>query len=69
MSIEIDVISPWIKAKRSDGSGECVEMRRNCGVIELRDSKNPEGPTLRYTSAEFAAWLDGAKRGQFDDLL
>jgi hypothetical protein len=43
-------------------------MRRRCGSIELRDSKNPKGPTLSYSPAEFAAWLDGAKQGDFDHL-
>jgi len=43
-------------------------MRRHSGAIEVRDSKNPDGPILRYTSAEWAAWLDGAKNGEFDHL-
>jgi hypothetical protein len=25
-------------------------------------------PALRFTHAEFAAWLDGANRGEFDHL-
>jgi hypothetical protein len=57
----------WIKARRS-GTQECVEMRRTDGGVEVRDSKNPDGPTLSYTKAEFAAWLNGAKKGEFDHL-
>jgi hypothetical protein len=61
--------SKWIKASRS-GSGEtdCVEMRRHGQIIQVRDSKHPDGPALRYTPGEFAAWLDGAKKGEFDHL-
>jgi hypothetical protein len=34
-----------------------------------RDSKDRSGPVLRFTEAEFAAWLDGAKKGEFDHLI
>jgi len=61
--------SPWIKASASDGSGACVEQRSRLGLVEVRDSKDREGPTLRFTPVEFAAWLDGAKRGEFDHLV
>jgi hypothetical protein len=45
-------------------------QRRFNGVIEVRDTKdNGAGPTLRFTEAEFAAWLDGAKKGEFDHLV
>jgi hypothetical protein len=39
-------------------------------MIEVRDTKaQGTGPVLRFTSAEFAAWLDGARRGEFDHLV
>lgn len=58
----------WIKAALSGDQGECVEMRRHAGVVEVRDSKDPAGPVLRFTTSEFAAWLDGAKKAEFDHL-
>jgi hypothetical protein len=61
--------SRWIKASASGQGGNCVEMRRHGEAVEVRDSKHPDGPTLRFTPAEFAAWLDGAKRAEFDHLL
>lgn len=62
--------TPWIKASRSADQGSCVEQRRYDGMVEVRDTKdNGRGPVLRFTEAEYAAWLDGAKRGEFDDLL
>jgi hypothetical protein len=38
-------------------------------MILLRDSKSPEMPTFRCTPEEFRAFLDGAKAGEFDDLI
>ena len=62
--------TPWIKASRSGDQGDCVEQRRHDGMVEVRDTKDRgTGPTLRFTAAEFAAWLDGAKRGEFDHLV
>lgn len=60
----------WIKASASSGAGQCVEQKRNAdGTISLRDSKNPTGPTLTFTPAEYSAWLDGAKKGEFSHLV
>jgi hypothetical protein len=60
--------SPWIKAAASASAGQCVELRRHDGAVDVRDSKDPDGPVLHFTRAVFAAWLDGAKRGEFDHL-
>lgn len=38
-------------------------------MIEVRDTKDRSGPVLRFTRAEFAAWLDGAAKAEFDHLL
>jgi hypothetical protein len=60
--------TPWIKASASNDQGSCVELRRVDGMVEVRDTKDRSGPVLRFTSAEFAAWLDGATMGEFDHL-
>jgi Domain of unknown function (DUF397) len=62
-------MSEWIKASASGDQGACVEQRRQGGVIEVRDTKDRSGPVLRFTHAEYAAWLDGARQGEFDHLL
>ena len=59
----------WIKAAASSDGANCVELRRHDGMIEVRDTKDRSGPVLRFHPDEFAAWLDGAKRGEFDHLL
>lgn len=59
----------WIKAAASADTGNCVEMRQQGPLVEIRDTKAKGiGPTLGFTKAEFAAFLDGAKKGEFDHL-
>ncbi len=43
----------------------CVEVGHDGADVLVRDSKNPDGPVLRFTAAEFDAFIDGAKRGEF----
>jgi hypothetical protein len=59
----------WIKAGRSSSGGQCVEVRRHGGMIEIRDSKDRSGPVLRFTGPEWDAFLDGARNAEFDHLL
>jgi hypothetical protein len=62
--------TPWIKASRSGSGGSCVQLRTREDGVEVRDSKAGEsGPVLRFTPAEFAAFLDGARNGEFDHFL
>jgi hypothetical protein len=58
--------TPWIRSHA--GGDTYVEMRRHGDWIEVRDGKSPDAAVLRFTSAEWAAWLDGAKKGEFDHL-
>jgi hypothetical protein len=61
--------TPWVKASASTGEANCVEQRRHGDAVEVRDTKDRgTGPTLSFTPAEFAAWLAGAKAGEFDHL-
>jgi hypothetical protein len=57
----------WIKASASNSQGNCVQLATGPdGGVLMRDSKNPQGPRLEFTRGEIAAFLDGAKRGEFD---
>lgn len=58
----------WIKARRSTGDANCVEMRRAGDAVEVRDSKDTTGPVLRYSRGGFTAWLAAARDGEFDHL-
>ena len=56
------------KSTFSDNNG-CVELADvGDGTVAVRDSKDPSGPVLRFTRHEMAAWVAGAKAGEFDDL-
>lgn len=60
--------SGWVKASASSAINACVEMAPVPDAVLVRDSKDP-GSALRFTPLEIAAWLDGAKRGEFDHLV
>jgi len=60
----------WLKSRHSNPSGNCVEVA--ClpgGEIAVRNSRHPAGPVLVYTQAEIAAFLQGAKEGEFDRVV
>jgi hypothetical protein len=59
----------WLKARSSTANGHCVEIASASGNIAIRDSKDPDGPILVYTTSEFRAFLDGARNGEFDTLV
>jgi hypothetical protein len=62
--------SDWIMSSRSTGNGgSCVEARRRAGQIEVRNSKRPEDSSVLFTIEECDSFLDGAKKGEFDQLL
>lgn len=60
----------WRKSRHSGAMGNCVEVAQlGSGDVAVRNSRFPEGPALVYTRAEIAAFLAGAKDGEFDDVL
>jgi hypothetical protein len=59
----------WRKSVKTQNNGACVEVARVGDAIGVRDSKNPDGPVLVFTITEFEAFLDGAGKGEFDDLV
>jgi hypothetical protein len=59
----------WVKASASGANANCVELRRRAAAVEVRDTKqHGQGPTLSLAVTEFAAWLEAAKNGEFDQL-
>ena len=54
----------WRRSSRSYGGGNCVEAAVRCGErIDVRDSKNPQGALLQFTTAQWSAFLTGVRSG------
>ena len=59
--------SHWIKSSLSFSNGNCVEVASLPeGEIGVRNSRDSEGPVLRFTSDEWDAFLGGVRNGEFD---
>ena len=58
----------WIKSSFSGPTGgNCVEVAFLAdGQIAVRNSRDADGPALVFTSAEWDAFLRGARGGEFD---
>lgn len=58
----------WTKAAASAQS-DCVQVAGGPGrLILIRHSRDPDGPCLAFTEAEFRAFVAGCKGGEFDHL-
>lgn len=58
----------WIKSAKSTATGGCVEVADLGAHVAVRDSKNPTGPKLVFTPHEWDCFLDGARKGEFDQI-
>jgi hypothetical protein len=57
--------APWVRSSFSFANGNCVEVAELPGAsVGIRDSRDPDGPVLRFTRAEWRAFLGGARRGE-----
>ncbi len=52
----------WKTSSRSGNGGNCVEARSTADV-NVRDSKDRQGPVLTFDRAAWSAFLDGVKSG------
>jgi hypothetical protein len=55
----------WRKSGYSQG-GNCVEWRFADDAVQIRNSREDEGPVLIFTRAEWQAFVSGAKSGEAD---
>jgi hypothetical protein len=64
----VENVIRWIKARKSDNGGECVEVGITAvgRAAGIRDSKSPERGHLGVTPEVFAAFLADAKSGRYD---
>lgn len=58
-------LSPeWRKSSFSDPQG-CVEARKVQDGVEVRDSKDQDGPVLKFNKHEWDAFTKGVEAGEF----
>lgn len=65
MDVDLDG-ADWRTSNRSGSAGHCVEVAFVGQATAVRDSKDPNGPALIFTPAEWEAFVGGAKDGDFD---
>jgi hypothetical protein len=58
----------WRKSSYSgNGGGSCVEVASNLpGIVAVRDSKNPTGPSLAFARETWSEFTESIKHGEFD---
>jgi hypothetical protein len=54
----------WKKSSYSSAQGNCVEVAPLRDGIAVRDSKNPDGPVLRFGAADWQAFVSNIKAGR-----
>jgi hypothetical protein len=58
----------WVKSSLSFANGNCVEVMDAGQTVAVRISRNPSGPVLEFTRDEWAAFIGGARLGEFDQF-
>jgi hypothetical protein len=56
---------PWCTSSFSV-QGNCVEVRLRDSDVQIRNTRDREGPVLSFTHAEWTAFLSGANNHEFD---
>jgi hypothetical protein len=56
----------WVTSSHSASNQNCVQAAKGGDAVLVRDSKDPEGPVLRFTPSEWDAFVGGVRNGEFN---
>ena len=56
-----EVISDWRVATYTGGQGNCVEVGGSSAVVAVRDTKDRDGPVLRFDPSVWRAFTQRLK--------
>jgi hypothetical protein len=69
MAIQHGSTEQWVKSSYSAGNGACVEIKSPApGMVAVRDSKDPEGPSLDFAPEAWSAFVAEVTEGAFKAL-
>ena len=55
----------WSKSSHSSANGQCIEVAQNLpGIVAIRDSKDPDGPKLLISPADWLTFLSKVRDAQ-----
>jgi hypothetical protein len=66
---QLATVTGWTKSGRSGAAGHCVEVAPFADGFALRDSNAPQDGAQFFTKGDIAAFVSGARDGDFDHLL
>ncbi|MFI8461166.1 DUF397 domain-containing protein [Kitasatospora sp. NPDC085464] len=67
MDVDLTAAS-WRKSSYSGpNGGQCIEVADGIsGAMPVRDSKDPSGPALAFSSAAWRSFVTAVRSGEFD---
>ncbi|MEE1822047.1 DUF397 domain-containing protein [Streptomyces sp. BE20] len=61
--------APWRKSTYSGGQNGCIEVADGCiGLMPVRDSKDPDGPALRFPADAWRSFVAAVRAGEFGGI-
>jgi hypothetical protein len=58
----------WRKPTFSIANGDCAEVASAAGIVVVRDTKDPSGTILNYSSGSWLSFVTDIRRGSYDAL-
>jgi len=57
----------WLRSRHGRcETAACVEVSKSGETVRVRDSKDPAGPVLSFTEAEWKSFVAGVRAGDFE---